>query len=206
MRTINLLPPEARRRVQTRRRRTVVIGVILVYVLLLAVGALYWRTKVTAAERRLEDQQAINAELRAEIGRLENARVLQTTYEEKVALLETLLATDVAWGRLLNDLGRVIPDRVWLDSFAGQVQVNPENPAVIGSITATGVAFEYPDVASWLRTVDSDQFPALAGAWINNAALAEIGEAPIVNFGSVATLTQNALSDRFAERVPEVPE
>lgn len=206
MRTINLLPPEARRRVQTRRRRAMLIGVILIYVLLLAVGALYWRTKVTAAERRLEDQQAINAELRAEIGRLENARVLATTYEEKVALLEQLLAIDVAWGRLLNDLGRVIPDRVWLESFTGQVQASPENPADFGAISADGVAFEYPDVASWLRTVDSDQFPALAGAWINTASLAEIGEAPVVNFGSVATLTQHALSDRFVERVPEVPE
>ncbi len=206
MRTINLLPPEARLRAQSRRRRSVLIGVIFLYVLLLTIGALYWRTKVTAAEQRLETQQAINAELQAEIARLENARALQSTYEEKVALLEVLLAADVAWGRLLNDLGRVIPDRVWLTTFSGQVQVTPDNPADLGSISADGVAFEYPDVASWLRTVDSDQFPALAGAWVNSATLGEIGEAPIVNFGSVARLTQHALSDRFAERVPEVPE
>ncbi|MGH8937474.1 MAG: PilN domain-containing protein, partial [Acidimicrobiia bacterium] len=123
-----------------------------------------------------------------------------------VDMMAVILAADIAWGRLLNDLGRVIPDRVWLEGFAGQVNRSEENPDLLGQISGNGVAFEYPDVAAWLRTVDSDQFPALDGAWVNSASLASLGEAEIIQFDSVASLTQAALSDRLAERIPEVPE
>ncbi|MGH9052125.1 MAG: PilN domain-containing protein, partial [Acidimicrobiia bacterium] len=141
-----------------------------------------------------------------EIATLESARLLKQSYDAKVDMMEVILAADIAWGRLLNDLGRVIPDRVWLEGFSGQVSTSEESAGLLGQISGNGVAFEYPDVAAWLRTVDSDQFPALDGAWVNSASLASLGEAEIIQFDSVASLTQAALSDRLAERIPEVPE
>lgn len=206
MRTINLLPPEARRRAQARRRRSFAIGLMLGYLLVLALFALFWGTKVTSARGQLEEQQMVNEGIRAEIARLESARLLKQSYDAKVDMMEVILAADIAWGRLLNDLGRVIPDRVWLEGFSGQVSTSEESAGLLGQISGNGVAFEYPDVAAWLRTVDSDQFPALDGAWVNSASLATLGEAEIIQFDSVASLTQAALSDRLAERIPEVPE
>ena len=206
MRTINLLPPEARRRAQARRRRSFAIGLMLGYLLVLALFALFWGTKVTSAGNQLEDQQMVNEGIRAEIARLESARLLKESYDAKVDMMEVILAADIAWGRLLNDLGRVIPDRVWLEGFSGQVNPSEENPDLLGQISGNGVAFEYPDVAAWLRTVDSDQFPALDGAWVNSASLAAVGAAEVIQFDSVASLTQAALSDRLSERIPEVPE
>jgi Tfp pilus assembly protein PilN len=206
VRSINLLPPEARRRAQARRRRSLAIGVMLGYLLVLALFALFWGTKVTSAGDQLEDQQMVNEGIRAEIAKLESARLLKQSYDAKVDMMEVVLAADIAWGRLLNDLGRVIPDRVWLEGFSGQVNPSEENPDLVGQISGNGVAFEYPDVAAWLRTVDSDQFPALDGAWVNSASLATVGEAEVIQFDSVASLTQAALSDRLAERIPEVPE
>lgn len=206
MRTINLLPPEARRRAQARRRRSFAIGLMLGYLLVLALFALFWGTKVTSAREQLEEQQMVNEGIRAEIARLESARLLKQSYDAKVDMMEVILAADIAWGRLLNDLGRVIPDRVWLEGFSGQVSTSEGNAGLLGQISGNGVAFEYPDVAAWLRTVDSDQFPALDGAWVNSASLATLGEAEIIQFDSVASLTQAALSDRLAERIPEVPE
>ncbi|MGH8875580.1 MAG: PilN domain-containing protein [Acidimicrobiia bacterium] len=206
MRTINLLPPEARRRAQARRRRSFAIGLMLGYLLVLALFALFWGTKVTSAGNQLEDQQMVNEGIRAEIAKLESARLLKQSYDAKVDMMEVVLAIDIAWGRLLNDLGRVIPDRVWLEGFSGQVNPSEENPDLLGQISGNGVAFEYPDVAAWLRTVDSDQFPALDGAWVNSASLAAVGGAEVIQFDSVASLTQAALSDRLAERIPEVPE
>ncbi|MGH9167839.1 MAG: PilN domain-containing protein [Acidimicrobiia bacterium] len=206
MRTINLLPPEARRRAQARRRRSFAIGLMLGYLLVLALFALFWGTKVTSARGQLEAQEMVNEGIRAEIARLESARLLKQSYDAKVDMMEVILAADIAWGRLLNDLGRVIPDRVWLEGFSGQVSTSEESAGLLGQISGNGVAFEYPDVAAWLRTVDSDQFPALDGAWVNSASLASLGEAEIIQFDSVASLTQAALSDRLAERIPEVPE
>jgi Tfp pilus assembly protein PilN len=206
VRTINLLPPEARRRAQARRRRSLAIGVMVGYLLVLALFALFWGTKVTSAGDQLEDQQMVNEGIRAEIAKLESARLLKQSYDAKVDMMEVVLAVDIAWGRLLNDLGRVIPDRVWLEGFSGQVSPSDQSPGLLGQISGNGVAFEYPDVAAWLRTVDSDQFPALDGAWVNSASLATVGEAEVIQFDSVASLTQAALSDRLAERIPEVPE
>ncbi|MGH8936116.1 MAG: PilN domain-containing protein [Acidimicrobiia bacterium] len=206
MRTINLLPPEARRRVQARRRRSFAIGLMLGYLLVLALFALFWGTKVSSARDRLEAQEMVNEGIRAEIAQLESARLLKQSYDAKVDMMEVILAADIAWGRLLNDLGRVIPDRVWLEGFAGQVNRSEENPDLLGQISGNGVAFEYPDVAAWLRTVDSDQFPALDGAWVNSASLAALGGTDVIQFDSVASLTRAAISDRLAERIPEVPE
>ncbi|MGH9052383.1 MAG: PilN domain-containing protein [Acidimicrobiia bacterium] len=206
MRTINLLPPEARRRVQARRRRSFAIGLMLGYLLVLALFALFWGTKVSSARDQLEAQEMVNEGIRAEIAQLESARLLKQSYDAKVDMMEVILAADIAWGRLLNDLGRVIPDRVWLEGFAGQVNRSEENPDLLGQISGNGVAFEYPDVAAWLRTVDSDQFPALDGAWVNSASLAALGGTDVIQFDSVASLTRAALSDRLAERIPEVPE
>ena len=206
MRTINLLPPEARRRSLARRRRSFAIGLVLGYLLVLALFALFWRTKVTSAQDDLEQQQIVNEGIRAEIAQLESARLLKESFDAKVDMMEVILAADIAWGRLLNDLGRVIPDRVWLEGFSGQVIRSDENPDLLGQISGNGVAFEYPDVAAWLRTVDSDQFPALAGAWVNSASLASVGQAEVVQFDSLASLTRAALSDRLDERIPEVPE
>lgn len=206
MRPINLLPPEAHRRAAARRKLLLFVGLGVAYILLLALVALWWRTKVTDAAAELEAQQALNAELQAQIAQLEGARVLKAEYDGGVQMLEAALARDVAWGRLLNDLGRVIPDRVWLSSFSGQIAEESENEAVVGQISTNGTAFEYPDVASWLRTVDSDQFPALTGAWVSSASLGSIGEAEVVNFASIASLTRASLSDRLEERIPRVPE
>ncbi|MDP8957767.1 MAG: PilN domain-containing protein [Actinomycetota bacterium] len=210
MRSINLLPPEAHQRALARRRRTMGIIAFAAYLVILGLLSFYWSSKVAAAQQDLEVQQARNAELQAEISRLESARKLKDSYDRQVQMLEVILASDVAWGRLLNDLGRVIPDRVWLEGFSGSVTADEETAdeetaARLGNVTATGVAFEYPDVAAWLRVVDSDQFPALSGAWVNTATLAQISESDVVRFDSLAALTTSAVSERLAERIPRVP-
>ena len=113
----------------------------------------------------------------------------------------------MAWGRLLNDLGRVIPDRVWLDSFTARAEADPENPGSLGAVAMNGIAFDYPDAASWLRTLDSDRWLALGAGWV----LATVQEQVVdgvtaVSFSSVGTLTPAALDDRLSDRIPTVPE
>ncbi|MDR9450070.1 MAG: PilN domain-containing protein [Acidimicrobiia bacterium] len=205
MRTINLLPPEAAQRATARRKMAGFIALGVVYVALLALVALWWQGKATDAEDELNSQVAANTRIEAEIASLGDVRALRSTYENSVERLGTALATDIAWGRLLNDLARIIPDRLWITSLTGTAQQNEENPFLLGQFSVTGVAFDFPDASSWLRILDAEEWPALGGGWVSSTSRSTIGESPVVNFTSVASLLPEARSSRVEERTPEVP-
>ena len=158
-------------------------------------------------EDRLTEQEMINQRLQADIAALAPARQLETDLRSGAGQITHILATDIAWGRLLNDLGRVIPDRIWLDSFTATAEVDPENPGALGAVAMTGIAFDYPDSASWLRTLDSDRWPAVGAGWVLSTTQEQVVDGVVaVSFSSVGTLTSAALDDRVNERIPTVPE
>lgn len=205
MRTINLLPPEAAQRATARRKAAGFILLGVMYVALLALVALWWQGKATDAEDDLNAQVAANTRIEAEIASLSDVRALRSTYENGVERLGTALTTDIAWGRLLNDLARIIPDRLWITSLTGTVQQDEENPFLLGQFSVTGVAFDFPDASSWLRILDAEEWPALGGGWVSSTSRSTIGESPVIDFTSVASLLPDARSSRLEERTPEVP-
>jgi hypothetical protein len=73
-------------------------------------------------------------------------------------------------------------------------------------MTVNGVAFWFPDASTWLRILDSDLWPAVGAGWVNSTSGTTIGEIPVVNFTSAASLTGAALSNRVVDLIPEVPE
>ena len=127
MRTINLLPPEAAQRATARRKTAGFVVLGIVYVALLALAALWWQGKATDAQDDLDAQLADNSRIEAEISSLSDVRSLRTTYESSVERLDQALAKDIAWGRLLNDLARIIPDRLWITSLTGGLEEDLEN-------------------------------------------------------------------------------
>lgn len=205
MRTINLLPPEAAQRATARRKTAGFILLGVVYVALLALVALWWQGKATDAEDDLNAQLAANTRIEAEIASLSDVRTLRSTYENSVERLGTALATDIAWGRLLNDLARIIPDRLWITSLTGTVQQDEENPFLLGQFSVTGVAFDFPDASSWLRILDAEEWPALGGGWVSSTSRSTIGESPVIDFTSVASLLPDSRSSRIEDRTPKVP-
>jgi Tfp pilus assembly protein PilN len=176
----------------------------LLYVAALVMGVMWWNTRVDATQEALEEQQAINAELDAEVNALVAADDLAAQYAEQVLLTSVVLAQDVAWGRLLNDFGRLIPERVWLDSFVGTSL--PGTPGLVGRVAVAGRGFDFRDVSAWLRSLDEEQFPGIAGTWVTNAS--ESGSAvtgeTLINFDSSTGLTEAAVSSRLEERIPVV--
>lgn len=203
MRPINLLPPEAFQR-QKSRQLLSRIGILgAAYLVLLVLLTILWSGRVGRAQDALDSQEVENAALQAQIVELQPVGVLVTQYEEDAALIESALAIDISWGRVLNDLGRVIPDRVWLDGFAGSASPDEETGAV-GLMQTNGTGFDYPDVSSWLRALDSDRFPAVGGTWVGTVGDTMIGNALVVQFTSSSSLTQAAQSSRVNERIPEV--
>jgi Tfp pilus assembly protein PilN len=204
MRPINLLPPELARRKRARRRTMGIVALVVLYLVLLALIT-YWQDgKAKNAEADLAAQIQENQTTQAQIDALSGAKQLRSDYEDGVVRVESALAADVAWGRLFNDLARVIPDRIWLTSFEGSV--GSQNEGEVGQVQVAATAFDYPDASTWLRVVDSDIWPAMAGGWVTSAQAAAIGEIPVVNFQSSAFLTGASISSRAEDRIPEVPD
>lgn len=208
MRTINLIPQEGKRQAEGRQKLLLWVALGLIYVLLLGVVTVWRQGAVDDAEAEVRRERQANDQLQAEINALAGAEDLSNEFAASVATLGVALANDVSWGRLLNDLGRLIPDRVWLTSYSGSVnRIDPAAPVDqgIGELAFAGVAFERPDVAQWLRVLDSDAYPGVVGTWATGITQSFIGEAETVNFGSTTSLTDGALSTRFFDRIPEIP-
>ncbi len=202
MREINLLPPEAFQRISARRLRARLILAGLLYLVLLVLLTILWQGRVTSAEDLVTIQQQENSTLQQRVDTLAEAQLVVDDYDANTGLIVEALATDLSWGRLLNDLARLIPDRVWLESFTGAAGASGD--PTLGTVTVAGVGFSFPDVSAWLRSLDSDRFPGVEGTWVQTAAGAVIGEAGVVNFSSTTSLTAAALSNRIQERIPVV--
>lgn len=202
MREINLLPPEAFKRLDARKRRVQIIIIAVLYAILLAGLSTVWSGRVDRAEDKVALQENQNSQLQGRVAALAEAQTFVDDYDANARLLTEALQLDMSWGRLLNDFARMIPDRVWLESFSGIIDESGEGP--LGSITVSGIGFAFPDVSAWLRSLDSDRFPGVTGAWVQTVSETEIGPAEVVTFSSTTSLTDRALSDRLADRVPVI--
>lgn len=203
MRSINLLPPEARQKAAAVRRQALwVLGGVL-YLVLLGVLFFWQQGKVDNAQRDVDVAQQQVDRIQREVDELRPLAAIEEQYLESISVLAVVLDRDIAWGRILNDLARVIPDRVWIESFSGQTSTSLEEPP--GQLNITGTGFDYPDISAWLRALDSVNFPGVAQAWVSSADVSSIGEADVVTFTSATFLTTDAVSTRLAERTPLVP-
>lgn len=209
MRTINLIPQEGKRQSDSRQRLLLLLALGLIFVLLLGVITVWRQGAVEDAEAEVRRQQQVNNELQLEVNSLAGAEALSQQFAGTVATLGAALINDVSWGRLINDLGRLIPDRVWVTSYSGSVN-RPDPTATegadrVGDLAFSGIAFTPTDVAAWLRVLDSDRYPGVVGTWATGLTQSSIGEADTINFGSTTNLTTEALSGRLFERIPEIP-
>ncbi len=203
MRSINLLPPESRKRAGARRRQALWVLLGLAYLALLVAATFWFQGRVGEARDDLEEQESRVAAVQTEIDELADLEALRVGFETRVAVVDGILARDIAWGRLLNDLARMIPPRVWLGGFNGAA--DPPDSTIVGQLTMSGTGFDYTDVASWLRALESSNFPGVADTWVSTITTGEIGRVEVVDFSSSTALTDAALSTRAAERIPDLP-
>jgi Tfp pilus assembly protein PilN len=206
MRPINLLPAEVSEKSKARRKIFGMMLGVLAFMAVLALATFWLLGLANDAEADLEAQRQENQRLQAEIGQLDSARQLRADYQSGVSRVQLALANDIAWGRLLNDLARIINDRAWLSSLSAQASTPSETDVTFGTLSVSGTAFWYEDASSWLRVLDSSYWPAVGAGWVSSTSVSEIEEIPVVNFSSAAALTSAALSTRVVDLIPEVPE
>lgn len=206
-RRINLLPPDLAQRRKTRQMAAAiaVAGAGLVAILMLVYGV--QELRLHGERSRLEAQQERNADLQAEVSRLEEFDRLQRELRQKTALLTDLTQNEVRWSVVLADISLVIPSDVWLTNFSGSVTIQAqeegaaeEGETPLGTLELAGTTFSHADVAKWLTRlagVDGFTFP-----YLSLSTKAAIDETPIVNFNSSAQLAEAAFrrNQRGAER------
>lgn len=194
MRDINLLPGEIFEEEASRRNRVVLLAGLVLLVVLLAFLTLGRLSTIRDLEDDLVAQQQANAARQAEIDALGQFEIPLQNFEARTELVAAALAGDVSWARLLNDLGRFIPDRVWLNTLTGNEE----------QISVSGTAFEYEDVANWLRSVDNTSYAGLGSTWVTSVTAADVSGVEVVSYQSTAQLTEEAASTRIASRIPEI--
>ena len=97
---------------------------------------------------------AMSQTLERQVVALSESGNLREEFNEKADLVRTALATDVDWGIILNDLARLLPPRLWVETFSGAI-VPPTTPGVVGQVAFSGIGFDFPDVSAWLRALGS---------------------------------------------------
>lgn len=204
MRPINLLPPEVAAERHRRRRVVGFMGLGVVYLAILGLGVVVWNGQVESARDKVAQQQEINLGLERQVAALGTAKDLADEYQNRAGLVRTALEADVDWGIILNDLARLAPQRVWVETFSGTVV--PGTPGgILGQVSISGVGLDFPDVSDWLLSLDSEDFVGLTGSWVSTASEGAIGDDGVVVFTSTAVLTPAAGTARADDLVPEIP-
>jgi Tfp pilus assembly protein PilN len=197
---INLLPPEILERQRARRRTFAVVALGLVVLLLL--GGFYVLPLLRLADLRddLEQQQAMNRQLEAEIAELQEVAALQQQLADSRELLADLLANQVYWSGVLRDISLVIPGETWLTGLTGTIagaEVGTEvaiGQGLVGSISFTGFAFDHRDVALWLSRLEDVR--GFVNPWLSSSTKTLIGETEVVSFTNTVDLSEQVLARR----------
>ncbi|MEO6712874.1 MAG: PilN domain-containing protein [Mycobacteriales bacterium] len=155
---VNLLPPEigAKRAAQ---RSYVLMGAAVAgagaAVLALYLGQ---ASRVTAAKEDLKAEQATNTKLKSERVKLQAVQDVYLAVDADEALLTRAFSRRVNWSVYLHSLSIGIPENVWINQLTATVTpaatgAVPVGGAPVGSLTFTGTAFAYNDVAAWLESL-----------------------------------------------------
>ncbi|MGJ7442092.1 PilN domain-containing protein [Aquipuribacter sp. MA13-6] len=203
---VDLMPPEVLERRRFKRAQAwMVVGVVGV---VSALGAGYYLSYADAqqAAEDLAVEQQRTTVLQAEAAQFAQVPAILASVDRAESALATAMATDVEWYRYLSEIGQSAPDTVWFETitaFAAEpVDVAGSDPLApvdaVAEVTATGRALTYPDVATWLDSLDG--ISHLDYVLFNEAVRDdETGEKPWVDFTTSAKVGPEAYSDRYAQ-------
>jgi Tfp pilus assembly protein PilN len=206
---VNLIPPEIAEAERLHTMQRVMALAVIVAVLL--VGFLYWHAKkgMTTAQNSLQAAKAQNAALETKYTALNYVQTDFNAAQAKQDMLDQAMSQEIRWSFVLQDLTTRIPNDVWLTglsaaettapgSTATPATPTPGSPTGIGTVTFSGTAFSHDDVANWLEALA--KIKGFAAPSFSSSTKASIGTRVFVNFGTQATVTEAALSNRYTAK------
>jgi type IV pilus assembly protein PilM len=179
------------------QKRALAIAAVVGALLLIALIGLYWvrKSALDTEKDRLSQAKAQNAQLNLEQQSLSEAGTTQAELETLQGQAETVLATDVSWSRMLQEISRTIPTDTWLTAFQGtstgaaRTSSAPTAPAA-GTSTAAGAATTTTTTAAGSSgatgTSGSGAAPAPAAGAGGTATFTAVG----IDFRSVSSWLQ----------------
>jgi len=203
---VNLLPPEIHERKRLQQvQAAVLVGVVAVVG---GVGYLYYEGthKVSDARQQLAQANSENAQLTRQLATFSDVKGTAAQLNASEALLTQATSTEVRWSEYLADFG-FLPRNSWMTSLsltsslpAGTLTTPAQAAPVIGSVTISGFATKYPDLATWLDSLaeqqNGKQQKMLQNVYLSKAAETYIGPTKIVEFGATADVPAAGLSGR----------
>ncbi len=211
------LAPEEQRTHLLGASRNAVLGAVAAAVLLalLAIPVISRHHAASNDNSAAKAQEAKNAATQQQINVLAPAAKTQTQIAALDKQVATLLATDVSWSRVLNEIARTMPDSVWLTSFQGSTTAagtaagpgGTSTPgtttpgsaggppgSVQGSVTFEATGLDFTAVADWIKRIGD--LPEFSDLWVPSAQKSTLGDRDVVTYESTAGLTDKARSDR----------
>jgi Tfp pilus assembly protein PilN len=217
---VNLMPEAVAAEARVHRAKMSLVAAAVASVAV--VGGLYVMAygSVNSAQNELDAATAQAASLNAELTKYADVPKVQAQLTSTKTQVAQALGADVRWSFLLNNLSLTMPAGASLVSFQGTIKptvsaagatatatpASGEQSFVsvlghpgIGSVSYTGEALGYPQVAAFLdsQAKQNSLMDPYANSVAANTDTAGSGAGKGVTFKSVATITDKALSHRY---------
>lgn len=142
---INLLPVRAAKKKETLRQQ-ISIAVMSLVLVLIVIGYFHYSVtkkikEVTAGIVAAEQEVAAT---KAQIGEVSKFKEAKKVLESKLGVIETLKKGKIGPVKMLDELSRLIPEKLWLSSFKEQG----------GNISLDGTAISNEVIAQFMTDMD----------------------------------------------------
>jgi type IV pilus assembly protein PilM len=188
-RRINLVGGEGR--AALNRQRLLIVAGAVGLLLLVALGGIWWirKSALDTEKDRLAQAQAKNAQLTQEQASLASAAKTQQEIDTLSGQVTTVLAQDISWARMLQEIARTIPNDTWLTSFQGTstlATAGATGSTLTPSTPTAGTATTTPTTAGSTTVPGTPTTPAPATASTGTVTFSVTG----LDFRSVSAWIQ----------------
>ncbi len=164
---VNLLPPEIQQGRKFRRVQGGLAAVVVAAVAAVAVAYLFAASSASKADQQLRAATAAQTQMQARVAAYKGVTDTYARAAAVEAMLTTAMGKEVRYSQLMNTLSTSMPANVWVTTAAfseGAAAAGAATPAAtaaataatasgIGTLTLSGHAFSYADVATWLESI-----------------------------------------------------
>lgn len=146
---INLLPVRAAQKKEKLRSQIVIALCCLILVVFGCVAAyMHISMRLDDERAQIAQKQQKIAQLKRQIGQVGRFKKLQQELRGKLEVLDKLKQGRTGPAQYLDELNRIIPDKLWLDSFSESS----------GKIVIEGTALNEKVVAEFMRNLNDSNF------------------------------------------------
>jgi len=146
---INLLPVRAAQK-KARMQGQLIVLVLTLLVTGLVCGGLYAYVagKVAAEKKEIAEIEKEIQRLKKTIGKVAHFKKLQKEFQAKLDVLDKLKERKTGPVHLLDELSRVLPDKLWLSSFKESG----------GGVSIKGIGLNEETVAKFMRDLEASPY------------------------------------------------